>query len=112
MTKTAKANSCDPNDPLSPCFKPQTTIVCSETQFLDEQTGKCLYLQIYFGHFEALFDVQLEAAPDPKSGRRMKAELLKKTFVSATDREFVVQLKFKNPLEVTPNDLLRITTDF
>jgi hypothetical protein len=99
---------CDQNDPSSECYRPPvvTKKTCPETQYLDEQTNQCVFLQIYFGSFNEIFDVKVLTTDsnDPKSSRRTLKAGVRQKLVSVSDKEFVMQLEFTDPLEVTPND--------
>ncbi len=81
---------------------------------MDESTNTCKYWQIYFGNFDDLFDVQVlkEDPENPIKLRRMLSSQFNKKIVSASESQFVLHLEFVNPMEVSPDDFLKVTTNF
>ena len=81
-TSESKVYLCDTTDPKSECYKPlEIKKNCPETKFLDDTTNTCKYLEIYFGSFEELFDVQVmkvDVKNSKETGRMLCYELKKK----------------------------------
>lgn len=85
---------------------------CKESQYLDDSTKTCKYLQIYFGSFDDLIDVYYDPSGSSELRLLSSASAVKKKLIAFSDTEIKVQLDFEDPLKVRPHHNLEVKLHF
>lgn len=83
-----------------------------ESQYFDKKTETCKYLEIYFGKFDELFQVEILRNDGNGGRRRLKAEEFKMKIARLDEYEIGVRLDFADPLSVGPEDIVEIDVKF